>query len=50
MAFLDKTFCSSTNCENKCGRKMLEDEINLLKSLPYESCASKAALKGLVKK
>lgn len=23
---LDKTFCSSPNCKNKCGRKMTEEQ------------------------
>lgn len=26
MAFLDKTFCRSPNCNNECGRKMTEEE------------------------
>lgn len=26
MVFLDKTFCSSPNCQNKCGRKMTDQE------------------------
>ena len=30
MAFLDKTFCASSNCVNECGRKMTKAEENEL--------------------
>ena len=28
--YRDKTYCASTNCENKCGRKMSEQEKQLI--------------------
>lgn len=31
--FLDKTFCSSPNCKNECGRKMSEQEKDTLKKM-----------------
>ena len=36
MTFLDKTFCVSPNCENKCGRKMTDKERKLLDSIPED--------------
>ncbi len=27
ICYLDRTFCSSPNCENKCGRKLTEEII-----------------------
>jgi hypothetical protein len=30
MSYLDKTFCASPNCKNKCGRKMTEEDKNIL--------------------
>jgi hypothetical protein len=26
MSYLDKTFCSSPNCKNDCGRRMTDEE------------------------
>lgn len=28
--FLDRTFCASKDCQNKCGRKMTVEEAELL--------------------
>ncbi len=36
MTFLDKTFCISPRCENKCGRKMTDKERKLLDSIPED--------------
>lgn len=37
MAFLDKTYCASPNCENECGRKMtIEEEGFLLDNPPAQ--------------
>ncbi len=33
ITFLDKTFCSSPNCTNECGRKMTKEEHAQLQNL-----------------
>lgn len=33
MIFRDKTYCASPTCENKCGRKMSDEEVVELKRL-----------------
>lgn len=30
MVYLDKTFCASPNCTNKCGRMMTQEEQDML--------------------
>lgn len=30
MSFLDKIFCASPQCQNQCGRKMSEEEKDML--------------------
>jgi hypothetical protein len=35
MAYLDKTFCASPNCENECGRKMTELEKKQLEAYEH---------------
>ena len=32
MTYLDKTFCASTACVNKCGHKMTDEEKIVLKT------------------
>lgn len=34
--FKDRTYCCSLNCENKCGRKMSDEEKQQLKKLNEE--------------
>lgn len=36
ISFLDRTFCASNKCTNKCGRKMTKEQKTLLKKLKKE--------------
>lgn len=33
ISFKDKTFCSSPNCKNECGRKMTSEEAKTLQEM-----------------
>ncbi len=47
VTFLDKTFCASPKCENKCGRKMTDEEHKRLERLPvWEQVISQAYFCG----
>lgn len=36
MSYLDKTFCASPGCQNKCGRKMTDEERKKLDDQPWK--------------
>jgi len=38
ITYKDKTFCSSVNCKNKCGRKITNKDINEAKRLKLPIC------------
>lgn len=40
MTYKDKTFCASKNCQNKCGRKMTEEEKKEVSEKPVLVCYS----------
>lgn len=42
MSFLDKTFCASPNCENKCNRKMTYKQREYLKELAFKGYKASA--------
>lgn len=37
ITYKDKTFCGSDNCQNKCGKKMTQEEEKKLESLSIRS-------------
>ena len=42
MSFLDKTFCASPQCENKCGRQMTKEHKDYLKELSFRGVNASA--------
>ncbi len=40
MTYKDKTFCGSTHCKNKCGRKMTDEMAEELYKLAWKNPAS----------